>query len=86
MRATSDRDTYFALSCIHAARKALGDAESYINGNVAGCPNPYERARVALALAEANVATATEEARGFVDAGTDHGQQPASGAGLYRNP
>jgi hypothetical protein len=70
MRATSERETYHALSCIHAARRALGDAESYINGNAA-CPNPYERARVALALAEANIATATEEARSFVDiAGT----------------
>lgn len=72
----TERDTYHALSCIHSARRALADAESYISGKVA-CSNPYERARLALALAEANAHTALEEAAGFLDSddGEDGGNE-----------
>jgi len=71
MRRPKEPETYHALSCVHAARRALADAESYLNGTSI-CPNPYERARVALALTEANVHAAAEELAGFVDTpGTD---------------
>ena len=59
-------DTYHAVSYVHAARRALNDAEDYLDGRSI-CPNPYERARVALALAESNLNAANEALAGLVD-------------------
>lgn len=85
-RRTAKADTYHALSCVHAARRALNDAESYLNGT-AICDNPYERARLAVALAEGNINAANEALTGLVDTEQTPGeQQPAGGIDLHPTP